>query len=134
VITPPVPNNPKNGPIYPTYVPKTDGDGNEIAGIRLPDVTVPRATYTGWALRAGTHANDGCEGSGQMIPLPKTKAERLASNDPRLSIEERYPSPAAYAVKVEDAVEALVAKRLMLREDVRPVLDRLLKTARTDEP
>ena len=111
-------DNPRNGPIYPTYVPKTDGDGNEIAGIRLPDVAVPRATYTGWALRAGSHANDGCEGAGQMIPFPKTKAERLAAGDPRLSIEERYLSPAAYTERVENAIEALVAKRLMLREDV----------------
>lgn len=134
VITPPMFDNPKNGPIYPTYVPKTDGDGNEIAGIRLPDVAVPRATYTGWALRAGAHANDGCEGTGQMIPFPKTKAERLAAGDPRLSIEERYPSLAAYAAKVEHEVDALVAKRLMLREDARPALDRLLKAARRDEP
>jgi hypothetical protein len=130
VVTRPLFDNPKNGPIYPTYVPKTDGDGNEIAGIRLPDVAVPRATYTGWALRAGAHANDGCEGAGQMIPFPKTKAERLAAGDPRLSIEDRYPSPAAYAAKVESAVDALVARRLMLREDVRPALDRLLKAER----
>ena len=47
------------------------------------DVTVPLATYTGWALRAGAHAGDGCEGAGQMIPFAKTKAERLASGDPR---------------------------------------------------
>src|SRR6185295_17934791 len=105
-------------------------DGNDLAGVRLPDLTVPLATYAGWSLRAGSHANDGCEGAGQMIPFPKTKAERLASGDPRLSIEERYPSPAAYTAKVENAVEALVAKRLMLREDVRPTLDRLLKAAR----
>ena len=49
----PYQDNPANGPIYPSYVPKTDSDGNEIAGVRLPDVTVPLATYTGWALRAG---------------------------------------------------------------------------------
>src|SRR5437764_1927580 len=52
-------------PIYPSYVSKTDSDGNEVAGVRLPDVTVPLATYTGWALRAGPQANDGCESSGQ---------------------------------------------------------------------
>ena len=71
-------------------MPKTDSDGNEIAGVRLPDVTVPLATYTGWALRSGAQANDGCEGAGQYIPFAKTKAERLASGDPRLSVEERY--------------------------------------------
>jgi hypothetical protein len=126
-ITPPMFDNPKNGPIYPTYVPKTDEDGNDIAGIRLPDVTVPLATYTGWSLRDGAHANDGCEGAGQMIAFPKTKADRLASGDPRLSVEERYPSFSVYAAKVKNAVEDMVAKRLMLREDAQPAVDRLLR-------
>ena len=49
--------------------PKTDSDGNDIAGVRLPDVTVPLATYTGWALRAGAASGDGCEGAGQIHPV-----------------------------------------------------------------
>src|SRR6266566_5514522 len=126
-ITPPMFDNLKNGPIYPTYVPKTDEDGNDIAGIRLPDVTVPLATYTGWALRGGAQDNDGCEGAGQMIAFPKTKADRLASGDPRLSVEERYPSFSMYSAKVKNAVEDMVAKRLMLREDAQPAMDRLIK-------
>ena len=44
---------PANGPIYPSFVPKTDSDGNDIAGIRLPELVVPLATYTGWALAIG---------------------------------------------------------------------------------
>jgi hypothetical protein len=126
-ITPPMFDNPKNGPIYPTYVPKTDEDGNDIAGIRLPDVTVPLATYTGWSLRSGAHANDGCEGAGQMIAFPKTKADRLASGDPRLSVDERYPSFSVYAAKVKNAVENMVTQRLMLPEDAQPAIDRLLR-------
>ena len=87
-------------------------------GVRLPDVTVPLATYTGWALRAGAHANDGCEGAGQMIPFAKTKAERLPSGDPRLSIEERYASVEAYAAAVTGKRSTtLVAQRLVLPED-----------------
>jgi hypothetical protein len=126
-ITPPMFDNPRNGPIYPTYVPKTDEDGNDLAGIRLPDVTVPLATYTGWSLRGGAHANDGCEGAGQMVAFPKTKADRLASGDPRLSIEERYPSFSVYAGMVKSAVEDMVTKRLMLQEDAQPAIDRLLR-------
>lgn len=124
-------DNPKNGRIYPTYVPKTDADGNDIAGVRLPDIAVPLATYTGWALRAGPHAYDGCEGVGQRIPFAKTKADRLGSGDPRLSIEERYRSMADYTAKVKNAVEELVARRFMLREDASPVLDRLVKAAQS---
>ena len=127
VITPPMFENPKNGKIYPTYVPKTDSDGNDIAGVRLPDVTVPLATYTGWALRAGPQAGDGCEGAGQMIPFAKTKAERMASGDPRPSVEERYASAADYETKVKAAVEDMVAKRLMLREDAQPAVDRMVR-------
>ena len=122
--------NKANGPIYPTFVPKTDADGNEIAGVRLPDVSVPLATYTGWALRAGAQANDGCEGTGQMIPFPKTKADRIASGDPRLSIEERYPSLAAYSSAATKAVNDLVAKRLMLKEDADANIARLIQAGR----
>ena len=108
-------------------MPKTDADGNDIAGIRLPDVTVPLATYTGWSLRSGAQANDGCEAAGQMIAFPKTKADRLASGDPRLLVEERYSSFSAYAGMVKKAVEDMVTKRLMLREDAQPAIDRLLR-------
>lgn len=83
MITPPYEDNSLNGSIYPSFIPKTDSDGNDIAGVRLPDVTVPLATYTGWALRSGVWANDGCESSGQYIPFAKTQADRTASGDPR---------------------------------------------------
>lgn len=122
----PLEDNPAWGPIYPTFVPKTDSDGNDIAGVRLPDVTVPLATYTGWALRAGPQANDGCEGSGQMIPFAKTKAEREASGDPRPSIEERYPNFSAYYFSVLNAVSKFVANRWMLPEDANAALNRML--------
>jgi len=127
VIKPPMFENPANGPIYPTYVPKTDADGNDIAGIRLPDVTAPLATYTGWSLRAGAQANDGCEGTGQMIGFARTKAERMATGDPRPSIEERYASADAYAAAAKKAIDDLVARRLLLQEDVQPNFERMMR-------
>jgi hypothetical protein len=129
VVRAPYQDNPANGPIYPSFVPKTDSDGNDIAGVRLPDVTVPLATYTGWALRSGVQAGDGCEGVGQYIPFAKTKAERLASGDPRLSVEERYLNFSAYYEAVNNAIEDMIARRLMLREDVRSNLNRLIQAA-----
>src|SRR4029078_12737576 len=78
----PYQDNPANGRIYPSFVPRSDADGNDIAGIRLPDLTVPLATYTGWALRAGAAAGDGCEAGGQVIPFATTKTERLAERHP----------------------------------------------------
>jgi len=119
----PYEDNPLNGPIYPSYVPKTDSDGNDIAGVRLPGVSAPLATYTGWALRSGPQANDGCEGSGQMIPFAATKAARLASGDPRPSIEERYPNHGAYVSAVSHAVNDLVQRRLLLDADAEAYKD-----------
>jgi hypothetical protein len=127
VITPPYEDNPANGKIYPSFVPKTDKDGNEIAGIRLPELTVPVATYTGWALRSGVWANDGCESSGQFIPFAKTQAERLAFGDPRLSVEERYHSFDGYRKQVIKAVDGLVKARFMLCEDADAYVEKRLQ-------
>jgi hypothetical protein len=116
-IAAPYQDNARNGPIYPSFVPKTDGDGNDLAGVRLVDVSVPLATYTGWALRSGPQANDGCEAAGQSIRFAKTRAERTAAGDPRPAIEERYPSFDVYRVAVLQALDDLVRDRLMLCED-----------------
>jgi hypothetical protein len=104
------------GSPYPVLVPKADPDGNDIAGVRLPEVTVPVATYTGWALRAD--GLDGCDAAGQKIDFAKTKAARLASGDPRPSLEERYADHATYVDQVKRATEALKNERLLLDEDV----------------
>jgi Alpha/beta hydrolase domain len=111
------------GTPYPVFVPRTDADGNDIAGIRLPDISVPLATYTGYAYRAQAPGDplpmiDGCDASGQRIPFLETKAERIAAGDPRLSIQERYPDHATYVNLVTKAAEQLHSERLMLEEDV----------------
>src|SRR5439155_675555 len=36
---------------YVNLVPQIGPDGNEMAGVRLPELQVPLATYTGWNLR-----------------------------------------------------------------------------------
>jgi hypothetical protein len=126
VITRPLEDNPTNGPIYPSYVPKTDQDGNDIAGIRLPELTVPLATYTGWALRSGVWANDGCEASGQYIPFAATVAARAIAGDPRPSVQERYPSYRFYRTQVILAVDKLVRDRFLICDDTQDIATRLL--------
>jgi Alpha/beta hydrolase domain len=115
------------GTPYPALVPKTDADGNDIAGIRIPEVAVPVATYTGWALRDDGH--DGCDAAGQRIAFAKTKAERMASGDPRLSVAERYPDHATYVRAVSDAVAKLKAERLLLDEDAQAYIADAQKAA-----
>ena len=105
-------------PVYTNFVSKVDADGNEIAGIRLPPVAAPIATTTGWALRRAEYGeNEGCEGAGQQIPFKATKAERIATNDPRLSLEERYHSHEGYVKAVTTSVQRLQQQRLLLPED-----------------
>ncbi len=117
------------GAPYPALVPKTDVDGNDIAGVRTVDIEVPLATFTGWALRAGAAAGDGCDASGQQIDFPRTKADRLASGDPRLSIEERYPTHEEYVAKVTAAANRLERDRFLLAEDVRRAIARASQSA-----
>jgi Alpha/beta hydrolase domain/FG-GAP-like repeat len=131
VVTPPMEDNPANGQIYPSFIPKTDADGNDIGGIRLPELTVPLATYTGWALRSGAWANDGCESSGQYIPFQPTQAARVNAGDPRLSVAERYVTYAAYQSQVVAAVNKLVEQRLFNCDDTQPAVVRLLTAGLT---
>lgn len=101
---------------YGTRVAAVDGDGNETAGIRLPPIAVPLATYTGWNLYARL-PTELCDRDGSYIPFAKTKAEREAANDPRPSIAERYGARADYVAKVRAAADALVRDRLLLPAD-----------------
>ncbi len=109
---------------YPIFVSSVDEDGNEVAGIRLPPVAAPVATTTGWALRReGFGLNDGCEGSGQHIPFAATRTERVTSDDPRSSVEERYGSHDGYVQAVTDAARELMRQRFLLQDDVQRYID-----------
>jgi alpha/beta hydrolase family protein len=112
------------GTPYPMLVPKTDADGNDIAGVRLPDIAAPLATYTGWGLRAvPAGANDGCDASGQKIDFAAIAADRAAGGDPRPSIAERYPTHAAYVDAVTASASDLRQARLLLDADAQAYID-----------
>ncbi len=111
-------------PSYPIFVSRVDEDGNEVAGVRLPPVAAPIATTTGWALRRdGFGENDGGEGDGQHIPFAAKREERLASGDPRLSLEERYGNHESYVKAVAEAARKLEAEGFLLPEDVQAYID-----------
>lgn len=111
----------------PFLVPKVDADGNDAAGIRLPIVSVPLATLTGWNFRSPQIGAPSTliAMAGSYIALPKTKADRERTKDPRLSIAERYGSKAEYVKRVREAATKLADQRFVLREDIQPITDEL---------
>ncbi len=114
------------GTPLPLLIPQVDEDGNERAGVRLPEVAVPLATYTGWNLRSAKSGapNDLVPLVGSWIPFPATRAAREASGDPRRSVEERYASRADYLKKFKEAADALVKGGYLLPGDVARVVQR----------
>ena len=116
---------------YPQFVPRLDRDGNATAGIIIPELAAPVATLSGKALRGkGFAEGDLCGVNGSTIPFPRTKAERLASGDSRLSVEERYPGGQRERTeKYRRAVNKLIADRYLLPEDGARLIDAVSGTS-----
>jgi hypothetical protein len=114
----------KAGKPYPLFVPQLNDDGNETAGIRMPELAVPLATHTGWNLRAPSIGapTDLIQLGGSYRPFPRTAGDRERTNDPRRAIEERYPSRQHYLGLVAQSSQAMVDQRLLMPEDVVHVL------------
>jgi hypothetical protein len=116
---------PRVGPAYPILVPQVDADGNEVAGIRVPELTVPVATYTGWNLfneRSGpTTVVSSMQGS--FIPLSRTRADRERAGDPRQSVAERYRGREEYLTLIGKAAQDLVQQGYLLKDDVPRIVE-----------
>ncbi len=109
-------------------VPRVDADGNEMGGVPVVLRDAPLGTYLGWNITDGRsspplaqfrpfHRDQNCDYVGGMIPFAKTKAERLASGDPRFSLEERYRDHAGYVAAVTAAAANAVAQGFLLQAD-----------------
>jgi hypothetical protein len=121
----------QTAPGYQALVCQTDADGNEIAGLRLPPIAAPLATYTGWNLYQSPYPEgELCDREGSYIPFATTQAEREAHGDSRASLQERYGHHADYVKRVERAAAALVSERLLLPEDA----ERYVNEAKRDNP
>lgn len=111
--------------VLPFIVPQVDSDGNDVGGIRLPEQAIPLGTYTDWAFRSEETGapNTLIAMAGSYIPFAKTRSDRDTAHDPRTSIEERYGTRAEYVRRVEAAANGLVKDRLLLPEDVKPIVE-----------
>jgi hypothetical protein len=113
------------GPQYnTTLVPQVNADGNDVAGVRLPELAVPLGTYTGWNVTVPQLTDLRYLGGliGGFDPFARTKEQRLANGDSRLSIAERYTGRSDYLDKVKRAASDLVRQRFLRAEDVPAVL------------
>ena len=112
------PPKPAPGKEYVVQVPQVDEDGNDLGGLRSPDIMAPVGTHTGWNLRrSGFAEGDLASLGGSFMPFARTRAEREANGDPRLSIEERYASHEDYVSQVREAAQQLLADGFLLEED-----------------
>lgn len=102
-------------------VPRVNADGNELGGVPVVLTDAPLGTYLGWNVTAGGarpfHAGQVCDYVGGMIPFAKTLAERTATGDPRLSLQERYTDHAGYVAAVTTAAANAVAQGFLLQVD-----------------
>jgi hypothetical protein len=110
----------QTGVPYPSFASAVDADGNEIAGIRVPDVSVPVATHTGWMPR---HPDTGGAGQfldmmGTTLPFAPTERERAESGDPRPSIAERYRDRDDYLARARQAAQDLADAGHIVVEDI----------------
>ncbi len=104
--------------VLPSLVPKVDADGNEMVGVASTLHQAPLGTYLGWNVtREGFAKGRSCGNAGGYVPFVRTKAEREAAGDLRLSLEERYRDHAGYVAAVEAATKRLVAQRFLLPAD-----------------
>ena len=117
---------PRVGAAFPILVPQVDADGNERDGVRLPEITVPLATVTGWNLRDPSIGAPGERVSFEVswIPFPKTADDRKRTGDPRLSIAERYSTEDQYIDRYTRALDKLIRERWVLAEDRGALLSR----------
>jgi hypothetical protein len=117
-------NNGGEGVPLPLLVPQVDADGNDVAGIRHPELAVPLATYTGWNFNHPERGNPDMLFPllGTYIPFAATAATRQQNGDPRLSISERYSGKDDFLAQIRAAGEALVKERYLLQDDVEPIV------------
>jgi hypothetical protein len=117
---------PQVGAPFRALLPAVDVDGNEVAGIRLPEIAVPLGTYTGWNLRAAAVGAETMLAplDGMFLAFARTRAEREQTGDPRLSLEERYGNREHYLARVAEAALRLHKEGFLLDEDVVRIVDK----------
>ncbi len=99
---------------YVVQQPTVDAQGNDVPGVKMPDSSVPLATFTGYSLRKSGFVVGNQYGlNGSQLAFAVTDAQRQPG-DPRRSVQSLYGSKAGYVAAVNQSVDDLVARGLML--------------------
>ena len=99
---------PKVGNAYRALVPKIDADGNDLGGIRLPEIEVPLAAYTGWNFRTAA--------AGAPDEAIAFSGSWFAFTPPEIAA--RYRGKEDYLDRTAAASKKLAARGLLLDRDI----------------
>jgi hypothetical protein len=102
-----------------TLVPKRDADGNDLGGVRLPDLEVPLGTH----VALNRPLKRACMLIGAWSPFAATVAQREQAKDARPSLAERYGSRDAYVNRVRASARAAIADGFLLPEDAALIIE-----------
>ena len=102
---------PKTGPAFGVLVPQVDADGNDIGGLKTPQVAVPLAVHTGWNLRA------------LGIGSPEELFSMTGSYFPFSpeAVKKRYQDKATYLQRVREAAKKLATEGYLRTSDLEKV-------------
>lgn len=107
---------------YPVLVPGVDPDGNELGGVRMPEIAAPLGTYTGWNLVETARGRFLVNLAGGYLPFAADRDAREATEDPRRSVAERYGSREEYRERYAAATRALIEAGFLLAGDFEAVM------------
>jgi hypothetical protein len=104
---------PKMGPPFTVLVPQVGEDGNEIAGLKTPQVAVPLAIHTGWNLRSASigAAEEMFSMTGSYFQFPKE------------AIVKKYGSRDAYLSRIRASARSLAERGYLLERDVEAIVN-----------
>ncbi|MGH9631317.1 MAG: alpha/beta hydrolase domain-containing protein [Bryobacteraceae bacterium] len=99
---------PRIGRPFGVLVPQVDADGNDLGGVRTPQVAVPLAMHAGWNLRS------------RLIGAPEELFSMAGSYFPFSPdvVTERYQTKANYLTQVREAAQKLAKEGYLLERDL----------------
>ena len=112
---------PKVGAAFPVLLPQVDADGNEIAGLRSPELAVPLATYMGWQLyNAGARPRRRARELARLVRAVPARRRRARAQPATRGARSSSAIPIASAILalVEQAAKPLIADGYLRAEDL----------------